>query len=237
MLRLVAASGLGLLGATALRGSNISIRRSVVASGHVQRLPVGNATVYLARRSGFAIGGVASPMLQLWGGQVAVDIESKLESLTLSTPLANIIVNNALLSAVVDGTMLVLTVIRGAASVIVPGEATSSAIEVKAGQEMRLRAGDARPVPIAVPEAWRKLEWLEGWLMLRGETLVNAAAAFNRFNLVQIVVTSELSNLIVDGEDRHRLTDPHGFALRVARSAGLDVIKDHRAGVIRLKRR
>jgi transmembrane sensor len=82
--------------------------------------------------------------------------------------------------------------------------------------------------PYAVVEASleidRALSWREGNLQLDGDTLGNAAAQFNRYNVIKLDVTAELRDERVIG--RFRTNEPEAFAQAAALMLGAKISQD-----------
>ena len=73
--------------------------------------------------------------------------------------------------------------------------------------------GPAAPVQASV-DIDRSLAWREGQLVLQGNSLGEAAAQFNRYNLVKIEVATDLQGERIVG--RFRTNEPQAFAAAVA---------------------
>jgi ferric-dicitrate binding protein FerR (iron transport regulator) len=85
-------------------------------------------------------------------------------------------------------------------------------ITVSAGQELHTVGGSSVSSSKRNVDSERKLSWSSGWLVFRDDTLEDAAAALNRFNVTQIVVGSdELAKRRIQYH-RARINEPEEFA-------------------------
>jgi transmembrane sensor len=95
-------------------------------------------------------------------------------------------------------------------------------VVVNAGQKLTLRPGGVLVQPIGLTHAERGFAWTKGYFDFDGETLGEAAAAFNRFNDLQIVLTPKAAGLVV-ASSRSPLNNPERFVRRVAKELQLEV--------------
>jgi transmembrane sensor len=103
----------------------------------------------------------------------------------------------------------------------------------KEDQRLRIAAGSKAyvddqepPKLISAPmDVERLLAWREGRIVLEGETLEEAAAQFNRYNVKRIVITDRgLADETLVGQ--FRATEPMMFASAVATTLGANVEQD-----------
>ena len=99
----------------------------------------------------------------------------------------------------------------------------NAALRLERGGRARLTSDEAVRLPsLASNDIDRILAWREGYLALDGETLAEAAAAFNHYNSRKIVVAdARLSRRRLVGY--FRIQDPQGFADAAATSLGATV--------------
>jgi transmembrane sensor len=94
-------------------------------------------------------------------------------------------------------------------------QATPAQSVIAAGYEAAIRPGDIQVSPLNSDERARKTAWLHDVLDFRGETLVEAAEEFNRYNLRKIVIVDRtIANRRVGGVFSN--TDPESFVLALA---------------------
>lgn len=118
----------------------------------------------------------------------------------------------------------------GAVTEVVVTEGTVRVTPTQGGAALLVSAGETVRVDQARPprkdaldpsRVRRRLAWREGLIMLDGETLAEAAAEFNRYNVRQIVVTPEIAENRVVGV--FRIHDEAGFAQANAELMSLNI--------------
>jgi transmembrane sensor len=116
-----------------------------------------------------------------------------------------------------------LTTVRGGAV----------AARMHQGDIAKIGRGGLRLAKLTDEETRRQLAWREGGISLDGETLVQAAAMFNRFNTTQIAIDdTALSKQAVVGW--FAFNDPQGFSRAAASMFDADVTRQ--GNTIRLTR-
>lgn len=106
------------------------------------------------------------------------------------------------------------------------GGADGTTITVSAGQEVHTVGGSSVSSSKRNVDSERKLSWSAGWLVFSEETLEEAAAALNRFNVVQIVVGSdELAKRRIQYH-RARIHEPEEFAEVIAAWPEVELVVD-----------
>lgn len=84
-------------------------------------------------------------------------------------------------------------------------------------------------------DAERKLQWANGWLVFKGETIGEAAAEFNRRNVVQIEIEDPaIAERRLDYL-RFRVGSPESFAKVVVAQYGIALKVDRSSNVLRLE--
>lgn len=212
--------------------------KDVIRSGHVLRVPLRDGLMHAARHSSYRIGGgPQAQTVHLMAGQAAFHLwAGARRSFIAQTPLCQIFVDAARFALVVMETMVELTVAEGTVRVVVPSDASSTGVTVAAGQQLVLRPGVLRPELVAVSDVEREFGWTRGELFFSGETIGEAAATFNRFNLVRIEPSPEVAHLSV-GSQRCALDDPQRFVDRFVAAReewGLVSRRDEGGKVIRI---
>lgn len=96
-------------------------------------------------------------------------------------------------------------------------------LRLEAGARVTISLEEAAPAISALDgeQLTQELAWREGKIALTGQTLSEAAAAFNRYNAVPIDVAPELAQLEVVGW--FSANDPLGFSRAVAETMDADV--------------
>jgi transmembrane sensor len=107
------------------------------------------------------------------------------------------------------------------------------AVAVNPNQELRVSDRSlAPPQPVKV-DAERKLDLASGWLEMNGVTAAEAIEAFNRRNLMQIVLADpRLARVRFNGYTRLRLDSPQSCAAMIASWAEASVTVDKQNNVI-----
>lgn len=95
-------------------------------------------------------------------------------------------------------------------------------LRLEAGARVDINLGDGQPRISALDgeQLMQELAWREGKIALTGQTLAEAAAAFNRYNTIAIRVAPELAAVEVVGW--YASNDPIGFAKVVAETMDMD---------------
>jgi transmembrane sensor len=125
------------------------------------------------------------------------------------------------------------TVSEGEVRVVVPaGAHPSTGQAVRAGEEIRVVAGNSQPATVTTVDAERKMLWSAGWLEFQGETLGEAARTFNRMNDVRIEITRpDLAEARLT-YGRFKIDQPESFAALVGTMPNVTVTIDSKRSVI-----
>jgi ferric-dicitrate binding protein FerR (iron transport regulator) len=208
------AAGLSGFGLSELTSVINPTRPTVIDSGHVLRMPLNGGVMHAARNSLFEIDRRhAAQTVRLQAGQAAFQFWDGVRAITrVLTPWGEIAVAAARFWVLVLESMLVVTVAEGSVRVV-SSEAHLGAMVLTAGQKLTIRAGDAQVASIAAGRTAREFAWTQGDLYFDGETLLEAAATFNRFNVLQISPSPALAHLSV-GAHQCDLSDPQRFVAR-----------------------
>lgn len=214
-------SGVYIAGAwiTSPRTRVVSTRRSdVIASGHVQRVSVPGGVMHLARNSSLWIDDLGRTVHVL-SGQAAFELAQGMRSITrVTTPFGKIAVAAARFGVVVAKSMAHVSVTEGDVRVV-SSTADPVGTVLTAGRKLTLQPG-VKHVPVILANAQRELAWTQGDLYFTDETFGEAAAAFNRFNTLQIRPSATVAGLSI-GAHHCSLSDPQRFINRYADAWGL----------------
>jgi hypothetical protein len=105
---------------------------------------------------------------------------------------------------------------------------------ISAGDQLSIAAGRASVEKVSPQELERRLSWAtvqqtDGWLVFRGETVRQAADAFNRYNERQLVVGDpEVARLRLGG--KFRANDVDGFVATLEVTHGVRAVRAPSAG-------
>jgi transmembrane sensor len=133
------------------------------------------------------------------------------------------------------------TVSEGIVKVMPHGERDDgSAVMLKAGDKLHVSdSGLTTPAfaNVAKVDAERELEWANGWLVFEGETVAEAAAQFNRRNVVQIKIESPAIAERRLGYFRFHVSSPESFAKTLVSQYGVALKTDPSSKVLHLHSR
>lgn len=216
----VTIAGVGAAALTRVIGTR---REDVVATGHVLRVSLRDGLMHAARHTAFGLhpndqahtvflhSGLAG--FHLWRNPATpTHVTTMLGELFAAAARFYVLVLDSLVEiTVAEGSVRVRSSLLNAAEVV-----------VNAGQKLTLRPGGVLVQPIGLTHAKRGFAWTEGYFDFDGETFGEAAAAFNRFNELQIVLTPKAAGLIV-ASSRSPLNDPERFVRRIAEGLQLEV--------------
>ena len=87
---------------------------------------------------------------------------------------------------------------------------------------------------VAKVDAERELEWANGWLVFKGETIAEAAAEFNRRNVVQIKIENPAIAQRRLDYFRFQVSSPESFATMLVTQYGIALKTDPSSKVLHL---
>jgi transmembrane sensor len=157
------------------------------------------------------------------------------------------IVSTSIVDAIAVGTRFSVAIDPGVTTTVSEGivkvtphgqRDDEAAVTVTAGEELHVSdSGLTTPAfaHVAKVNADRKLAWTNGWFIFEGETIAEAAAAFNRRNAVQI----EIDNAAIAerrlGYFRFQVGSPESFAKLLDSEPGIALTIDRSSNVLRLQ--
>lgn len=172
-------------------------------------------------------------LVYLFDGEAIFDVaKDPRRPFIVRTPLNDVTAVGTRFSVAIDSVVTTI-VSEGRVRVVVPAGARQTiGTLVSAGEETRVIPGARQPTPVAAVDAERKLSWSTGWLTFNGETLGDAAKAFNRFNVTQIeIAQSELSSVPLSFQ-RFAIDNSEEFAQTMARELNVPFTRDSTRDVI-----
>lgn len=166
----------------------------------------------------------AQRRIELRSGEAWFDVvKDRRRPFVVVTPTASVTAVGTAFSVRKDGEVTEILVSEGTVRV----QPANGAAAVLVSEGQTLRVDPARPVQKAELDPAhlrRHLAWREGLIMLDGETLGDAAAAFNAYGGRQIVVAPEAAGKRVVGV--FRIRDAEGFARANASLLSLQISED-----------
>ena len=126
------------------------------------------------------------------------------------------------------------TVSEGIVKVTGRNNPNGKVVMLRAGERLRVSDGGLTEPEHAYVDADRKLEWANGWLVFRGETVGQAAEEFNRRNVVQIDIAPALAERTLPYY-RFRVDSPESFAKTIAGQPDVVLKADRSNKVLRLQ--
>lgn len=214
------------VGRSALTNGMGARPQALVESGHVVQVALRDGVMQAARHTSFRLQpSTQAHTVHLLSGQAAFDLRPHAHTTTrVTTPLGEILATGARVAVRVLGPLVEITVAAGSARIL-PVAFGASAMVLRAGQQLTLRRESAAADVVAGVDAEREFSWTKGTFNFDGETIGEAATAFNLFNELQIDVSPEVAALLV-GTHQCSLTDPLLFLRRIASDFQLDIRQD-----------
>ncbi len=153
------------------------------------------------------------------------------------------IVSTHLIDATAVGTRFEVSINPGVTTTVSEGivkvtarnnPANGKVVMLRAGQQLRVSDSGLTEPSFAHVDAERKLEWANGWLVFRGETIGEAAREFNRRNVVQIAIEPAIAERTLPYY-RFEVDSPESFAKVIAGQPDIVLKADRSSKVLRLQ--
>lgn len=180
-------------------------------------------------------------IVHLYAGQAVFDVaKDPKRPFTVSTELVDVTAVGTRFGVAIDPGVTA-TVSEGVVKVTPPGKHDDdrAAVMLKAGEELHVLGAEVIRVSAAdvvKVDAERKLDWANGWLVFRGETVGQAVTEFNRRNAMQIKIEDRvIADRQLIGYYRLRVDAPESFAKLLDSQEGIVVIRDRTSNVLHLQ--
>lgn len=178
-------------------------------------------------------------VIHLYAGQAAFEVTKDVKRpFIVRTGVVDAIAVGTRFSVAIDPGVTT-TVSEGIVKVTPPGKQDDEfAVMVTAGEELHVSDSGLTKqafANVAKVNAERKLAWADGWFIFEGETIAEAAAAFNRRNAVQIRIDNPaIAERRLD-YFRFQVGSPETFARVLAKRPDIAVEMDPSSNVLRLQ--
>lgn len=131
------------------------------------------------------------------------------------------------------GAGVTVTVSEGAVRATVRG---GKEIMLRAGEQLQVSDTEFTPPALTHVDAVSVLQWADGVLVCKGATIGEAAAEFNRHNVVQIeIARADIAARVLPGSCQFSVDMPLSFARTVDALSNITLIEDRSGEVLRLR--